>query len=344
MAPRPALISFRSACVGLALGAAAFGTAAAGTLETVKERGTLNCGVNQGLLGFAATDEAGKWTGFDVDFCKAVAAATLGDASKINFVPLSTNDRFEALKAGKIDVLSRNSTWTLSREAELGITFVGVTYYDGQGFMVKRASGKESALDLDGVSVCVQTGTTTEPNFIDLFTTNNMKYTSVTSATAAEMVENYKSGKCDVVTSDVSQLYAERASLAEPADSIILPDVISKEPLGPAVRDDDAKWRLIVEWVNFALINAEELGVASDRIDEAKASKKPDVMRLVGTDGGFGEKLGLSNDWVLRIVGSVGNYSEIYERNLGISSKLGIPRGLNQLWSRGGIQYAPPVR
>ena len=329
--------------VGLALMLAA-GTAGAATLDTVKQRGMLNCGVNQGLLGFGLADDKGKWAGFDVDFCRAVATAVLGDPDKVTYVPLSATDRFDALKSGKIDVLSRNSTWTLGREADLGINFAAVTYYDGQGFMVRRASGKTSALDLDGATVCVQTGTTTEPNFIDFFTTNNMKYTEVASATVAETAENYKSGKCDVVTSDVSQLYAEKAGLPDPAESIILPDVISKEPLGPAVRADDPQWRLIVQWVAFALINAEELGVASDRIDEAKASKKPEVARLVGTDGDFGTKLGLSNDWTINVVAKVGNYGEIYERNLGVDSKLGIPRGLNQLWSRGGIQYAPPIR
>ncbi|MBN8999656.1 MAG: amino acid ABC transporter substrate-binding protein [Rhizobiales bacterium] len=328
---------------GLAVALVA-GAAAAGTLDTVKARGTLNCGVNQGLLGFALADESGKWAGFDVDFCRAVATAVLGDPDKVAYVPLSASERFDALKDGRIDLLSRNSTWTLGREADLGINFVGVTYYDGQGFMVRRASGKESALELDGSTVCVQTGTTTEPNFVDFFTTNNMKFTEVTSATAAETVENYKAGKCDVVTSDISQLYSERASLPDPGESIILPDVISKEPLGPAVRADDPQWRLLIQWVNFALINAEELGVSSARVDEAKASKKPEVQRLVGTDGGFGTKLGVADSWAIDIVAKVGNYAEIYERNLGVNSKLGIPRGLNQLWSRGGIQYAQPIR
>ncbi|MCX5514874.1 amino acid ABC transporter substrate-bindnig protein [Kaistia algarum] len=329
--------------VGLSLAFAA-ASAGAATLDAVKQRGTLNCGVNQGLLGFASPDDAGKWSGFDVDFCRAVATAVLGDPEKVTYVPLSANDRFDALKAGKIDLLSRNSTWTLGREADLGVNFAAVTYYDGQGFLVRRSSGKNSALELDGSTVCVQTGTTTEPNFIDFFTTNNMKFTEVTSATSDESVENYKAGKCDVVTSDVSQLYAERAGLPDAGESLILPDVISKEPLGPAVRQDDPQWRLIVQWVHFALLNAEELGVASDTIDAAKASKKPEVMRLAGTDGDFGAKLGLANDWAINVVAKVGNYAEIYERNLGVESKLGIPRGLNQLWSRGGIQYAPPIR
>ncbi len=338
------IAALRRAALGASLLVAGGLAAEAATLDDVKARGSLNCGVNEGLLGFGAKDEAGAWSGFDVDFCKAVAAAVLGDPAKVTYVPLSATDRFAALKDGKIDLLSRNSTWTLGREADLGIVFAGVTYYDGQGFMVKRASGKTSALELDGASVCVQTGTTTEPNFIDFFTTNTMKYTAVPAATSAEALEAYKAGKCDTITSDVSQLYSEKASLADPADSIILPDVISKEPLGPAVRADDPSWRLIVQWVNFALINAEEIGVSSDRIDEAKASTKPEVKRLIGTDGDFGTKLGLTNDWVATMVKAVGNYGEIYERNLGVDSKLGIPRGLNQLWSRGGIQYAPPIR
>ncbi|HWJ73727.1 MAG TPA: amino acid ABC transporter substrate-binding protein [Kaistia sp.] len=319
-------------------------TAGAATLDDVKARGTLNCGVNEGLLGFGMKNADGAWAGFDVDFCKAVATAIFNDPAKVTYLPLSATDRFDALKSGKVDLLSRNSTWTLGREADLGIVFAGVTYYDGQGFMVKRASGKTSALELDGATVCVQAGTTTEPNFIDYFTTNMMKYTVVSAATPSEALAAYSSGKCDTITSDVSQLYAEKAGLSDPGDSIILPEVISKEPLGPAVRADDEAWRLLVQWVNFALVNAEELSVSSDRIDEAKASKKPEVMRLIGTDGDFGSKLGLTNDWIANIVKAVGNYGEIYERNLGVDSKLGIPRGLNQLWSRGGIQYAPPIR
>jgi len=336
----------RSATMLAALAAATLCASAANaaTLDEVKQRGTLQCGVNEGLLGFSIADEAGKWTGFDVDFCRALATAIFGDPEKVTFVKASAADRFAMLTDKKIDVLSRNSTWTMGREADLGINFAGVTYYDGQGFMVRRASAKDSALELDGSAVCVQTGTTTEPNFVDFFNTNNMKFTIVPSDSSGETAENYAAGKCDVVTSDVSQLYAERAGLPDPGESVILPEIISKEPLGPAVRQDDPEWRLIVQWVNFALLNAEELGVSSDRVEEAKASKKPEVMRLVGTEGAFGEKLGLSNDWVINMVAKVGNYSEIYERNLGVDSKLGIPRGLNQLWSRGGIQYAPPLR
>ncbi len=340
-------MSIRSAltlCAAAAALAAATAAAGAATLDDVKARGTLNCGVNTGLLGFGQKDASGAWSGFDVDFCKAVAAAIFGDPAKVTYVPLSATDRFEALKSGKIDLLSRNSTWTLGREADLDIAFAGVTYYDGQGFMVKRASGKTSALELDGATVCVQTGTTTEPNFVEFFTTNNMKYTVVPAASPEEALEAYKAGKCDTITSDVSQLYAEKASLDAPGDSIILPDVISKEPLGPAVREADPAWRLLIQWVNFALINAEEIGLSSDRIEEAKASTKPEVKRLIGAEGDFGQKLGVPNDFVVAMVKAVGNYGEIYERNLGVDSKLAIPRGLSQIWSKGGIQYAPPVR
>jgi general L-amino acid transport system substrate-binding protein len=318
--------------------------AAAGTLDTVKERGRLVCGVNTGLSGFSAPDANGVWSGFDVDFCRAVAAAVLGDAAKVEYVPLTTADRFEALKAGKIDVLSRNSTWTMGRETGLGLIFVGVTYYDGQGFLVPRAANVMSALELTGSKVCVQSGTTTEANLADYFTTNNMTYEAVITSSPADSMAAYNDGRCDVLTSDMSQLYAERLKLDQPDEHIILPDAISKEPLGPAVRMDDPAWATLVKWVYFALLNAEELGVASDTVDAALASNKPEVRRFVGLDGKFGEDLGLANDWAARMVRAVGNYGEIYERNLGVDSPLGIPRGMNQLWSRGGIQYAPPIR
>jgi general L-amino acid transport system substrate-binding protein len=338
------MFSGRAAALALAFTIGGAAVAEAGTLDTVKQRGNLVCGVSQGLLGFSIKDDAGKWSGFDVDFCRAVATAIFGDPEKVTYVPLSAAERFDALKDGKVDLLSRNSTWTMSRETDLPLAFAGVTYYDGQGFMVKRDSGKVSALELDGSTVCVQSGTTSEQNFADYFDTNTMKFTKVAADSPEQSLENYKTGKCNVITTDVSQLYSERASLDDAGDHVILPDVISKEPLGPVVRQDDAKWRALVSWVHNAMLNAEELGVSSERVDEAKASKKPDVMRLVGTDGGFGEKLGLSNDWAIDIVKSVGNYGESYERNLGVQSKLGIPRGMNQLWSLGGIQYAPPIR
>ena len=318
--------------------------AEAATLDSVTERGRLLCGVNTGLGGFAAPEEGGTWAGFDVDFCRAVAAAVLGDADKVDYVPLTTADRFDALKSGKVDLLSRNSTWTLGREVGFGLTFVGVTYYDGQGFLVPRESGVFSALDLDGSKVCVQSGTTTEANLADYFGANNMRFEAVVTASPAESIAAYGEGKCDVLTSDMSQLYAERLKLADADEHIVLPDAISKEPLGPAVRMDDPAWATLVKWVYFALLNAEELGIASDTIEAAAASEKPEVRRFMGRDGGFGEEMGLPNDWAARTIAAVGNYAEIYERNLGVDSPLGIPRGMNQLWSRGGIQYAPPIR
>jgi general L-amino acid transport system substrate-binding protein len=315
----------------------------AATLDEVKSRGELVCGVSQGILGFSA-EEGGAWLGFDVDFCRAVAAAIFGDPQKVSFVPLSASERFEALTAKKIDLLSRNSTWTLGREAGLGISFAAVTYYDGQGFLVPAARNVTSALELHDSKVCAQAGTTSEANAADYFVGNNMPYQAVPTANPDESRQAYAEGRCDVVTSDVSQLYAERLKLENPADHVILADVISKEPLGPAVRRDDPNWRLLVQWVHFAMLDAEELGVNSGNIDEALVSKKADVMRLVGTDGAFGEQIGLSKDWAVNIVRLVGNYGEVFDRNVGAASRLGIPRGMNQLWNMGGIQYAPPIR
>ena len=327
----------------IALGLASSPVLAA-TLDSVKERDRLICGVNTGLSGFSIPDGNGAWSGFDVDFCRAVAAAVLGDPAKVDYVPLTATDRFEALASARIDLLSRNSTWTLGREAGLGLTFVGITYYDGQGFLVPRSANVMSALELSGSKVCVQSGTTTEANLADYFTANNMAYEAVVTDSPAESIAAYGEGRCDVLTSDMSQLYAEKLKLDQPDEHIVLPDAISKEPLGPAVVAGDPKWASVVKWVYFALLNAEELGVSSETVDAALASAKPEVRRLVGVDGRFGEELGLSNDWAARMVRSVGNYGEIYERNLGVDSPLGIPRGMNQLWSRGGIQYAPPIR
>jgi general L-amino acid transport system substrate-binding protein len=331
------------AAASAAFACAIVSSASAGTLDTVRQRGHLVCGVNPGLPGFAAPDAAGKWAGFDVDFCRAVSAAVFGNADNVEYMPLNTEERFAALRDGKIDLLARNSTWTMSREVEYGLTFAGVTYYDGQGFMVPRTAGVQSALELDGSKVCVQTGTTTETNLADFFTANNMAYTVVATATPAETVSAYADGRCTVATSDVSQLYALRQQLPQPAEQIILPDVISKEPLGPAVGQSDAAWATLVKWVHFALLDAEELGVASDTLDDAIASKKSAVRILVGVDGDLGSKLGVKNTWVQDVIRTVGNYGEIFERNLGTAAGLGIPRGLNQLWDRGGIQYAPPV-
>src|SRR5215204_3836935 len=308
----------------------------AATLDDVKARGELVCGVSQGLLGFSA-EEGGAWFGFDVDFCRAVAAAVFGDPQKVRFVPLSTTGRFEALKLSDIDLLSRNTTWTIGREAELGLSFAGITYYDGQGFLVPRGRNISSALELNGSKVCAQAGTTSEANAADFFSFNNMEFEAVKTSTGAESLDAYKNGRCDVVTSDVSHLYSDRLNLPDPAEHVILPDVISKEPLGPAVRLDDPNWRLLVQWVHFAMLNAEELGVSSQNTAEAIKSTKPDVRRLVGSEGKFGEQLGLSNDWALNVIRLVGNYGEVYDRNLGTGSQLGIPRGVNQLWNLGGI-------
>jgi general L-amino acid transport system substrate-binding protein len=318
--------------------------ASAQTLKTVKDRGMLSCGVSQGLPGFSSPDDKGNWTGIDVDICRAVAAAVLNDPTKVKFVPLSAKDRFTALQSGEIDVLSRNTTWTLSRDTSLGVNFTGVTYYDGQGFLVRKSLKVNSALELNSASICVQTGTTNEQNVADYFKGNNMKYEVIAFGTADETVKAYESGRCDVFTSDVSQLYAERLKVANPSDHAVLPEVISKEPLGPLVRHGDDQWFDVVKWSLFALINAEELGITQKNADEMAKSDKPELKRVFGTDGNLGETLGLTKDWVSRIVKATGNYGEIFDRNVGPGSKLGIARGLNNLWNKGGIQYAPPIR
>ena len=318
--------------------------ASAQTLKTIKDRGLLSCGVSQGLPGFSSPDDKGNWTGLDVDVCRAIAAAVLNDPTKIKFVPLSAKDRFTALQSGEIDVLSRNTTWTLSRDTSLGANFTGVTYYDGQGFMVKKSLKVNSALELNSASVCVQTGTTTEQNLADYFKGNNMKYEVIAFGTNDEAVKAYESGRCDVFTTDVSGLYADRLKLANIADHVVLPEVISKEPLGPMVRHGDDQWFDIVKWTLFALVTAEELGITQKNVDEMAKSTKPELKRVFGTDGNLGEQLGLTKDWVTRIVKAVGNYGETFDRNVGAGSKLGIARGINALWSKGGIQYAPPIR
>jgi general L-amino acid transport system substrate-binding protein len=314
------------------------------TLKRTVRRDAVYCGVNTGLPGFSAKDDQGKWSGFDVDFCRAIAAAIFNDPNKVNFISLDAKERFEELGKRRVDVLARNSTWTMSREAEYYLHFAGVSYYDGQGFMVPRSRNIESALALDGSKVCVQGDTTTELNLADYFGANHMKFEQKKFGTVEEVFKGYDSGQCDTLTADVSQLYALRLKLGKPADHVILADVISKEPLAPVVRQKDDDWLLLVKWTLFAMINAEELGISSQNIDEAMESKKPDVMRFVGTDGDFGEDIGLTSDWAARIIRHVGNYGEVYERNVGTGSKLGIPRGLNQLWNAGGILYAPPIR
>ena len=318
--------------------------AMAGTLDEVKKRGMVNCGANGQLPGFGLPDAQGNWTGLDVDFCRALAAAIFGDPKKVKFVALTAKDRFTALQSGEIDMLSRNTTWTLSRDTSLGANFTGVTYYDGQGFLVKKSLKVTSALELNSASVCVQTGTTTEQNLADYFKSNNMKYEVIAFSSADETVKAYESGRCDVFTSDVSQLYAERLKLSNPADHAVLPEVISKEPLGPMVRHGDDQWFDIVKWTLFAMVGAEELGITQKNVDEMAKSDKPEFKRVFGTDGNLGEQLGVTKDWVSRIVKAVGNYGEAFDRNVGAGSKLGIARGLNQLWNKGGIQYAPPIR
>ena len=317
---------------------------AGATLDAVKKKGFVQCGVSTGLPGFSNPDEKGNWVGIDVDVCKAVAAAVLGDASKVKYVPLNAKERFTALQSGEVDVLSRNTTWTLTRDASLGLNFAGVTYYDGQGFLVSKDLGVSSAKELDGASVCIQAGTTTELNLADYFRENGMKYNAVVFDTSDQTVKGFESGRCDVLTSDQSQLYALRLKLANPSKAVILPEVISKEPLGPVVRQGDDEWFNIVKWSLFATINAEEMGVTSKNVDEMKKSDNPNIQRLLGTAGEMGSMLGLSNDWAYNIVKQVGNYGEMFDRNVGKNSALKIERGLNALWNKGGIQYAPPIR
>jgi general L-amino acid transport system substrate-binding protein len=329
--------------VVLALIATAHG-ASAQTLKTVKDRGILNCGANGTLAGFGLPDAQGKWTGLDVDVCRGIAAAIFNDANKVKFVPLSAKDRFTALQSGEVDVLARNTTWTSSRDTSLGLNFTGVDYYDGQGFLVRKALKVNSALELNGASVCVQQGTTTELNLADYFRAHNMQLKSVTFATANEAIKAYDAGRCDSYTTDASGLYAERLRLANPDDHIILPEIISKEPLGPVVRHGDDQWFDIVKWVLFAQINAEELGITQANVDEMVKSTNPDIKRFVGTEGNYGEQLGLTKDWAVHIIKLVGNYGEMFDRNVGSGSPLKIDRGLNKLWNKGGVQYAPPIR
>lgn len=334
------------------LGAAALGlmasAASAGTLDTVKQKGFIQCGVSTGLAGFSAPDDKGDWKGIDADFCRAVAAAVFGDGSKVKFTPLSAKERFTALQSGEIDILSRNTTWTSNRDSALGLDFVGVTYYDGQGFMInaKKLPGVNSALQLSGAAVCVQSGTTTELNLADYFKKNKMEYNPVVFEKLDEVNAAYDSGRCDAYTTDQSGLYGIRLTLSSPADHVVLPEIISKEPLGPAVRQGDDQWAHIARWTYFALLNAEEAGITQANVDEMKSSTDPNIQRLLGTepDGKYGADLGLSNDWVVNVIKAVGNYGEMFERNVGSGSPLKIARGINALWTKGGLQYGPPVR
>jgi len=314
------------------------------TLAQVKSRGILHCGSGTGLAGFGIPDAQGSWTGLDVDVCRAVASAIFNDPTKVKFIPLSAKDRFTALQSGEVDLLSRTTTWTISRDTSLGLNFAGVNYYDGQGFMVRKKLGIHSALQLGGASICTQQGTTTELNLADYFRANKIKYEVVAFASNQETVKAYESGRCDAFTTDASGLYAERLTLANPDEHMVLPDIISKEPLGPVVRHGDDGWLDIVKWTLFAMVNAEELGITKANADEMLKSENPEIKRFVGTEGKFGEPMGLTNDWAYRIVKHVGNYGESFEKNVGEGSRLKIARGQNALWTKGGLQYAPPIR
>ncbi|MCW8884262.1 MAG: amino acid ABC transporter substrate-binding protein [Motiliproteus sp.] len=333
-----------AAMSALAMGLSSGAQAADETLGAVKGKGFVQCGVSTGLPGFSNPDAKGNWEGLDVDVCRAVAAAVLGDASKVKYIPLTAKERFTALQSGEIDVLSRNTTWTQTRDTKLGLNFAGVNYYDGQGFMVSKELGVKSALELDGAAVCIQSGTTTELNLSDYFRQHKMAYTPVVFDTSDQTVKGFEAGRCDVLTSDQSQLYALRIKLANPDGAMVLPEVISKEPLGPVVRQGDDQWFNIVKWSLNAMINAEELGLTSANIDKMKDGNNPGVKRLVGKEGPKGEGLGLSDDWAYNIVKQVGNYGEAFERNVGTGSPLNISRGNNALWSKGGFLYAPPMR
>jgi general L-amino acid transport system substrate-binding protein len=312
------------------------------TLDAVKTKGYLQCGVNTGLAGFSQPDSKGVWRGIDVDLCRAVAAAVFGDASKVRYTPLTAQQRFTALQSGEVDILSRNTTWTLSRDSSLGLNFVGVNYYDGQGFMVHRRLNVKSAKQLNGATICVQPGTTTELNLADYFRANRMSFKPVVIEKLEEVLNAYFAGRCDVFTTDHSGLVAVRASRApNPADHVILPEVISKEPLGPAVRHSDDRWFDVVKWSMFALLEAEELGLSSKNIAEQAKSSNPSIQRFVGASGDIGKMLGLDNRWAVNIVSQVGNYAESFDANL---KPLGFERGLNRLWSDGGLMYAPPIR
>jgi general L-amino acid transport system substrate-binding protein len=315
------------------------------TLNTVKAKGFVQCGVNQGLPGFSNPDDKGNWAGIDVDLCRSIAAAIFGDASKVKFRATSAKDRFTALQSGEVDLLSRNTTWTFVRDNALGLDFAGIVYYDGQGFMVRKDLGIGSVLDLDGASICVITGTTTELNLGDYFRANKMKYRPIVFEKADEAVAAYEGGRCDAFTTDRSGLAAQRVRLARPDDHMVLPEVISKEPLAPAVRHGDNQWGDIVRWTLNAMIIAEEKGVTSKNVDREKGSSTdPEIRRLLGVEGDLGKRLGLSNDWAYHILSQVGNYGEVYNRNVGLESPLKLERGLNQPWNRGGILYAPPMR
>jgi general L-amino acid transport system substrate-binding protein len=328
------------ALAGLLAGAGA----GAATLDTVKARGELICGVSPGVPGFSLPDEKGNWTGLDVDLCRGVAAAIFDDASKVKFIPLDPKDRFTALQSATIDILSRQATWTLQRDTQIGLHFSVINFYDGQAMMVRKSLKVATAKDFNNASVCVQGGTTTQLNLADYFRVNGIKYEPVNFASGNEAAKAFESGRCDVFTTDASALFAYRLKLDNPDDFLVLPERISKEPLGPVVRRGDEPWGDLVKWVHFAMIDAEELGISSSNVDEQLKSANPEIKRFLGVEDDFGKGLGLSKDWAYRIVKMVGNYGEAYDRNFGPKTRLNIPRGLNNLWTQGGLQYAPPVR
>ncbi|WP_442880773.1 amino acid ABC transporter substrate-binding protein [Bosea sp. (in: a-proteobacteria)] len=330
---------------GLGLSAAFAGAAMAQTtLERIKQRGQLICGASQGVAGFSLPDAQGQWRGFDTDLCRALAAAIFNDQEKTKYISLASKDRLTALQSGEIDVLSRTTTWTLGRDAGFGLNFTAINYFDGQGFLVRKSLKLADLRGLNGASICVAQGTTNELNLADFFRNNGMKYEVIAYAGLDETVQAYEAGRCDAYTTDLSQLASNRTKLKVPDDHVLMPEVISKEPLGPWVRQGDDAWFDIVRWTVYAMLNAEELGVTQANVDEMLKSNNPEIKRLLGLDGKFGESLGLTNDWVVRIVKAVGNYGESFDRHLGAKSSLNLPRGPNRLWTQGGLQYAPPVR
>jgi general L-amino acid transport system substrate-binding protein len=333
-----------SAVLGVLLASLpATGASAQATLQSVKQKGYLACGSSTGLVGFGLPDAQGNWTGLDVDFCRAMAAAIFNDPTKVRFIPLDAKDRFTALQSGGVDVLSRNSTATMSRDTQLGLDFPAITYFDGQGFMVRKSRGVSSVKELNGASVCAGQGTTNELNLADYFRANNMTY-EVVASSGAEEYTAYEAGRCDALTTDASGLYAARLKVSNPDDHIVLPEIISKEPLGPAVRHGDSQWGDIVRWVHNAMLNAEEFGVTKVNVEQMKSSANPEIKRLLGSEGKFGEAIGLTNDWAVRVIKHVGNYGEAFEKNVGEGSRLKIKRGQNALWTKGGLQYGIPIR
>ena len=335
------MLKFAAGLLGLALCAGAT-TAQAGPLDTVKSRGQLICGANTALAGFGIPDSSGNWTGLDVDYCRAIAAAVLGDPTKVKFIPLNAKDRFPALQSGEVDVLIRNTTWTSSRDSNQGFLFAATDFYDGQGFMVRK--NVSSAKELDGASICVQQGTTTELNLADFFRANSIKYDSVAFQDEDVALKAFESGRCDAFTTDSSGLYAERIRLTNPDDYVVLPDIISKEPLASAVRQGDDQWFNVVRWSFFAMLDAEEAGVTSKNVDDMLKSEDPNIRRLLGVEGDQGKGFGLDTKWAYNIIKTVGNYGEVFDKNVGDGSALKIKRGLNALWIKRGLQYGPPIR